>query len=53
MKMGIFNLEKKDWGILLFFFMYLKKFPSEKGNTNVIYVSKTKVLGPVGGIDKR
>ena len=32
--------------------MYLKKFPSEKGNTNVIYVSKTKVLGPVGGIDK-
>lgn len=52
MKMGTFNLKKKDWDIWLFFFMYLKKFPSERGNTNVIYASKTKELGPVGGIDK-
>ena len=51
MKMGIFNLEKKK--IYDCFFHVFKKFPSERGNTNVIYVSKRKVLGPVGGIDIR
>ena len=38
---------------MITFFHVFERFSCERGNGNVIYVSKRKVLGPEGGSDKR